>query len=693
MSDEMSEIGKALEEAADGIVENDKEKSTPVENGAEAGTEESAIGEAAETTAEAAGTTDGEATADKTTETTEDEVTDEAGKSAESSGGAEAAADEASAATEETMEAAAEETTEAADAESADETGEAVENVSEAEMETATDEVAEAAADEAEKPAAGGKKKWILLAAACVALAAGAIAFAVYENSLVYKSCSVEAGVEVTAADFLTGGGYNREAYIVGYEDGFDTSVPGEYELKVKIGLFSHTVTLSVQDTIAPELELSDAVIGYGEEISADAFAAFVSDATEVTLSFLNEPDTAVCGEQTVEIRAVDMGGNETVQEATLTVWPLKQTLEAEAGEALPDVADFLLDESISDASFVTDTSEIEMNHVGSHDLTVEVDGEQYDVQLVVVDTQSPELAVQDVDGYLIVGYDAAAFVAECGDATDVTFSYGEEPDFNREGEQTVTIIATDEGGNTASADAVLTLQEDTEAPVITGAIDRTVYIGDTVSYRSFLSASDNCEEGLTFTIDSGDVNLNTEGTYTVTCTATDAAGNTTTAEFSLTVAERTYSENEAFELADAVLAEILTDDMSNYDKAYAIFCYIKSHVSYVSTSDHSTWTKAASDALTTGRGDCYSYASVSKLLLTRAGITNMDIHKIPTSTRHYWNLVDIGDGHGWYHFDTTPRRNGHPQIFLWTDAQMMEYSEANNDCFNYDRSAYPEIP
>ena len=69
--------------------------------------------------------------------------------------------------------------------------------------------------------------------------------------------------------------------------------------------------------------------------------------------------------------------------------------------------------------------------------------------------------------------------------------------------------------------------------------------------------------------------------------------------------------------------------------------------------------------------------------------ILNMDIEKIPAKTVHYWNLVDIGDG--WYHFDTTPRKD-RPEIFMWTDEVLMEYSAKHNKSHNYDKSKYPEI-
>ena len=79
-----------------------------------------------------------------------------------------------------------------------------------------------------------------------------------------------------------------------------------------------------------------------------------------------------------------------------------------------------------------------------------------------------------------------------------------------------------------------------------------------------------------------------------------------------------------------------------------------------------------------------------TKCLLTRAGITNMIISKIPGRTLHWWNLVDIGEG--WHHLDTTPRKDG-SRFFYLTDAELMAYSDTHNGTHHYDREQYPKIP
>ena len=566
--------------------------------------------------------------------------------------------------------------------------------------------------------ALGKKKKYLLLGVGVVILALIIGILVYYENNLVYKICRVEAGVEVSLSDFLMKP--NEKATFTDQSEKYDTRVPGEYHLKIKTGLFAHSSTLIVEDTIAPVIEVKDMVSNYGEQLEAKDFVTKVEDATKVSFSYSKKPDFEKSGTQEVEICATDLGKNVTKASAKLVIWPVKKIMEVEAGGEVPAIEDFLLDTSLTDVSlvtditglnlveiaeacgvtledgteFVTDMSLIEMNHVATYYMMIQDRDSNYPVELKITDTKAPELTLQDVEGYAIVKREAASFVANCVDDTSVTFSYETEPDFNKLGEQELTIVATDEGGNVSKGTVKLTLKEDTEAPVITGASDMGIYIGQTISYRNVVKATDNCPEELQLVIDSSKVNTNAEGTYPVHCEARDAAGNVTTADFNVTVKLRVYSEEEVYALADAALASCITPDMSPLDKVTKIYWYIRGNLSFYDTSEKGNWLKGAGDAFVNRRGDCYNYACMAMAMLTRAGITNMDIERIPAGNNlHYWNLVDIGDGHGWYHFDTTPRVDGNPTILLWTDAQMMEYSQAHGNCFNYDRAVYPVIP
>jgi hypothetical protein len=85
-------------------------------------------------------------------------------------------------------------------------------------------------------------------------------------------------------------------------------------------------------------------------------------------------------------------------------------------------------------------------------------------------------------------------------------------------------------------------------APVITGFSNINYIIGDpTPNYASGVTATDNVDGNLTasIVINASAVNLTTAGTYTVTYTVTDAAGNTKVESISVIVTARIYTALE----------------------------------------------------------------------------------------------------------------------------------------------------
>ncbi|MDH5394132.1 MAG: DUF5011 domain-containing protein [Gammaproteobacteria bacterium] len=107
--------------------------------------------------------------------------------------------------------------------------------------------------------------------------------------------------------------------------------------------------------------------------------------------------------------------------------------------------------------------------------------------------------------------------------------------DTNTAGTYTLTYTATDAAGNTATATRSVILN-DTTPPVITlnDAATITVTIGDTY-VEPGATAVDNLD-GSVLVVISGSVNTNTAGTYSLTYTATDAAGNTSSTTRAVTV-------------------------------------------------------------------------------------------------------------------------------------------------------------
>ncbi|MBR3242473.1 MAG: DUF5011 domain-containing protein, partial [Parasporobacterium sp.] len=230
----------------------------------------------------------------------------------------------------------------------------------------------------------------------------------------------------------------------------------------------------------------------------------------------------------------------------------------------------------------------------------------------------------------------------------------------------------------------------DTQPPQFISADDFTVFFDEPIRYKEHVSVRENTGD-YELEVDTSQVDTTALGTYPVTYTATDSSGNSSSVTVQVTIIEKNADEAALYARVDEILSGIINDDMSKADKVWAIYAWIRNNIGWMNESPKDDYIKAAARALDWGGGDCYAYFSLSKVMLTRAGIQNMDIERIPEGDEmHYWNLVDVDDGHGWYHFDATPFEPLYESCML-TDGELMELNSYGQ--YNYDRSLYPAIP
>ncbi len=368
------------------------------------------------------------------------------------------------------------------------------------------------------------------------------------------------------------------------------------------------------------------------------------------------------------------------------------EELVVETGSPLPTVVDFLT--PVPDKVVIVEglDQSVDMNVPGDHTVIMDIYGRQVSALLRVVDTTAPTVTVKDVESYPCTEMAVEEFVTSVYDLADVTVSYDTQPDLIAAGEKEVRIVVTDTSGNTTVATAKLTILADDEAPVITGVKELSVEIGGSVSYKNGVTVTDNSGVEVKLEVDNDSVDLNQLGDYVVTYRARDLSGNVTeekTILHVITPLAEGVSEEAIYAAADEILAKILKPDMTPKEVIKAIYNWSYWNIRYVDSSSKDNWIQGAYSGLVQYKGDCYVYAMATKCLLTRAGITNMIISKIPGRTLHYWNLVDIGEG--WHHLDTTPRKDG-SRFFYLTDSELMAYSDAHNGTHHYDREQYPEI-
>lgn len=362
----------------------------------------------------------------------------------------------------------------------------------------------------------------------------------------------------------------------------------------------------------------------------------------------------------------------------------VNKEVSVEAGQGELSVSQF---DSSNVASFYKVPSAEILNKPGSYKIKIKKYIFVYTSTLKVVDTTMPKGTAVSKVIWKGEELNPSDLVENIEDNTEVTVTFKNAPDLEKAGEQEAVLLLTDKGGNVLELSSMVTIKEDTEPPVITGAVNQRVYVGDTIAYRKNVSVTDNRDEEVELKIDSSNVNLSKVGDYTAVYSAVDSSGNLATKNVTVTVIEKTVSEEQVFEQADRILASITNDSMSKKEKAIAIYKWIRSNIGYRALPSSGDWLMSANEGFTKKSGDCYIYYAVSRALLTRADIDNIEI--LRTDKGHYWNMVNYGEG--WYHFDTTPRSAG-GDFCLVTDSYLEAYNAKHHSHF-WDKSLYPATP
>lgn len=343
-------------------------------------------------------------------------------------------------------------------------------------------------------------------------------------------------------------------------------------------------------------------------------------------------------------------------------------------------------------SEFVTDISQIKTNEPGDYQVEIKLKDKTYKTKLKIVDTIKPKADAAPQTVYNGMTVDPMTLVTNVRDNTLVTADFDKDYDFDTIGERDVVVVLTDLGGNQLKVNTKVTVVKDTEPPVISGTKDIEINMGDTIAYKSGVTVTDNLDTNVQLDIDNTAVDVKTPGTYPVTYTAKDAAGNETTASISVIVKEPeagVYNEDIVYYLAGKVLDEITDASMSDAQKIKEVYTWTRTHIGYINKSDKSDWVKGAYQGLTEHQGDCFIYYATAKAMLNVLEIDNIDIVKSDTShSAHYWSLVNLGSGY--YHYDCTPRKGG-GEFFMLTDEELEAYSSTHDNSHIFDKTLYPE--
>ena len=225
----------------------------------------------------------------------------------------------------------------------------------------------------------------------------------------------------------------------------------------------------------------------------------------------------------------------------TMATFELKQTIFTyELGqEVSQNIDDYVICPDRIKKSLTLNLKRVNLNKVGNYNASIEYAGRDYGFKIKIVDTKKPTVKLKKLVYYVNPNQPLYAknTVAEVNDAslTQIYFLKKEnseelvkEKTYEKVGTYIERVVVRDEQGNTSFPMRIkVIVANELVVPVIKGAEDKVIHIGDAFNAREGVTAYDNEDGDLTNKIVvTGKVQTNTVGRYTLIYTVTDSSKN-----------------------------------------------------------------------------------------------------------------------------------------------------------------------
>lgn len=502
-----------------------------------------------------------------------------------------------------------------------------------------------------------------------------------------FADVTVELGQPMPPMEqFLTEHGNPQRASFVTDPASVSVDAVGDLEITLSQDRKEETVILHIVDTVAPTAQFQDLTVVADALPEAADFVVQAQDLSPLTFTFTQAIAVPADYAPTpVGVLVTDAGGNTVTGNCTLNyIWvveavtlPLGQTLTAE---------EVVLFERDAESVSQVDLDAVNAGLPGVFLVTSTIGGQTQSCTVTVEDREGPVVVTQNVtvlQGAAVTVEDFLESVTDVSQPIDVQFVT--VPSTEQVGQITVQLCATDAVGNETLAEATLTVEADTEPPVF--ADMNTLYVekGSNPDYTAGVTVTDNADAHVEFTVDSSAVDLTKGGTYIITYTATDAAGNE--ARYRRKV-EVIHNQEDTRNL----IKQMAERAARNYGTGVEdLRDFVRNSIGY--SSGNAAW--GGDDPIWYGftqfTGNCYVHAVCLEALLEYYGYTYQEIyttHMDGGRPSHYWVIVDMG-GY-WRHVDATPG-SAHSRYSLMNDEQRYEtLYRSDYGQRDWDRSKWP---
>ena len=460
------------------------------------------------------------------------------------------------------------------------------------------------------------------------------------------------------------------------YKTNIDTDVVGTHEVIIRAAWKNFTGVLHIIDDVPPVAAPVSVTAIIDSVLFPEDFFDNLFDHSDVKAKFIEEPDVTETGVYDVVIKLTDEYGNYSLIESSCEIYDVKgEVFFVKGGNKKFDIRAFTSLENIDDCLFIKSPPDDFAENVGKYDVKLLINALEYDSIVTVVENSPPKIKQEDYWIFLGEKTESDNFYSFDEDMEySLSSEFVTEPNWSLVGKQTVTIRVVDEIGHYITITPVMTVIHDTVAPVITGAVNIYTNIGATVRYRAGVTVTDDHDPDPKLKIDSSSVNIHVAGEYTVTYTATDRSGNSTSVTVEVYVSEIT--QEVLNQMADEKLRELgVFNTTDPVEQIWLIHRYILNNMRFLRNL---VYPDNDVVMLYTGmmsmQGDCTINQRLSALFFDRIGIEHMRIINI--WDRHEWNLVKLNGL--WYHYDSTQYYDGVTDTYLFTNARAAELSDTD---------------
>ena len=330
------------------------------------------------------------------------------------------------------------------------------------------------------------------------------------------------------------------------------------------------------KDTVAPVITAKQGVTVYvGDSLNAGDLVVVKDNKDPNPVVTVGAYDTSKAGAIQVTVTATDASGNSSSTTVTVSVVEKEEEKDTEApvitakqgvtvyvGDSL-NAGDLVDVRDNKDPNPVVTVGAYDTSKAGEIQVTVtatDASGNSSSTTVTVKvvekeeekDTEAPVITAKQ--GVTVHVGDSL----NVGDLVEVKDNIDPNPvvtvgayDTSKPGTISVQVTAADNAGNSSTATVTVKVVEkeeekDTEAPVITAKQGVTVHVGDKLSPGSLVNVKDNKDSNPLVTV--GAYDTSKPGAISVQVTATDKAGNSSTATVNVVVLEKEKPEQKTAE-------------------------------------------------------------------------------------------------------------------------------------------------